>query len=493
MEPMTQEEREARVTEIIQRLAELNTQYLDRAMPDAERDEWRELQAEKKEQEAVIAELRERRSVVEEFGEKEGAREVQPFQTSRPNATRGDDIWDLSTIRTSIDSPESAVRELRDRGLRATEGFKFPDVCDADATRARIDRLIERSEDGKIAKHIIATGSPRYFRAFAKKITDRHLSPEEQRDLNITTPGDGGYAVPVTLDPTVILVSNWSVNPIRAISRVETITGNTWQGLTSTGMSAAYAAESAETTDGSPAFLQPEINVERAQALAIFSRELEDDWSGLASELARMFADAKDDLEAEKFINGAGHGSQEPQGVIVGATTGAVTGNTTQAAGGGFGLEDLYAVQAALPPRFRPRATWVANQEIYQLIRRLGESASNNSTVLVDNLRGATSADQVPGPGNLGYTLLGKPAYESSAMDTFPSTTITADLEVMIYGDFRHYVIVDRIGMSVELVPHMLGSNRLPTGQRGLMAYWRNSAEVVAPNAFRLLHIENTS
>lgn len=490
MEPMTQEEREARVKEIVQRLSELNTQYLDRAMPDAEAGEWRDLQAEKKDHEAVIAELAERRSVVESFAQQEGARETPaPFQTHRPGATRGDDIWDLSTIRMSVDSPESAQRELRDRAMRATEGFKLPAICRVDATRDRLAELVERDEDGSIAKHIIATGSPRYFRAFAKAITDRHLSPDEHRDLNITTPGDGGYAVPVTLDPTVILVSDWSVNPMRAISRVVTITGNTWQGLTSTGMTAGYAAESAETTDGSPAFLQPEIIVERAQALAIFSRELEEDWSGLATELARMFAEAKDDLEAEKFINGAGHGSNEPQGLVVGATEQVVRTAQTNT----FSLDDLYAVEAALPPRFRSRASWVANQSIYQIIRRFSEDESNNSTVLVDNLRGATSAASAPNMGSVGYNLLGKPAYEASTMDSFPTTTITADLDIMVYGDFRHYVIVDRIGMSVELVPHMLGSNRLPTGQRGLMAYWRNSAEVIAPNAFVTLHVENTS
>jgi HK97 family phage major capsid protein len=487
---MTQEEREARVAEITARLSELNTMYLDRAMPDAERDEWRELQAEKKEHEEVIAELVERRAVVESFSNQDGGREAgATFQASRPGVTRGDDIWDLSTIRTSLDSPEGAVHELRDRALRATERFKFPPICDADATRDRIDRLVDDREDGSIAKHILATGSPLYHRAFAKWITERHLTPDEQRAMNITTATDGGAAVPVTLDPTVILVSNWSVNPMRAISRVVTVTGNVWQGLTSTGMSATYAAEAAETTDGSPVFVQPEINVERAQALAVFSRELEDDWSMLGSEIAQMLADAKDDLEADKFINGAGHASHEPQGLVIGATTQVIS--TSQA--NTFTLADLYAVQAALPPRFRPRATWVANQSIYQIIRRFSESATNNSVVLVDNLRGATSADQVPSPGNVGYTLLGKPAYESSAMDSFPATTITADIDIMVYGDFRHYVIVDRIGMSVELVPHMLGANRLPTNQRGLVAYWRNSAEVIAANAFRVLHVENTS
>jgi predicted phage gp36 major capsid-like protein len=39
----------------------------------------------------------------------------------------------------------------------------------------------------------------------------------------------------------------------------------------------------------------------------------------------------------------------------------------------------------------------------------------------------------------------------------------------------------------VEVLPHMLGTNRLPTGQRGMYAYWRNGAKVLDANAFRAL------
>src|SRR5690606_34934006 len=96
--------------------------------------------------------------------------------------------------------------------------------------------------------------------------------------------------------------------------------------------------------------------------------------------------------------------------------------------------------------------------------------------------------------GNTGFSLLGYPAYESSAMPTMPVGSPTEDVALLAFGDFRHYVIVDRVGMSVELIPHLFNANaNLPDGRRGLYAYWRNSAEVVAPNAFRVLTVENTS
>jgi HK97 family phage major capsid protein len=61
-----------------------------------------------------------------------------------------------------------------------------------------------------------------------------------------------------------------------------------------------------------------------------------------------------------------------------------------------------------------------------------------------------------------------------------------------VYGNIRDaYTIVDRVGLSVELIPHLFGSsNRFPTGQRGIYAYWRVGAGVVNPNAARVLVVK---
>jgi len=49
-------------------------------------------------------------------------------------------------------------------------------------------------------------------------------------------------------------------------------------------------------------------------------------------------------------------------------------------------------------------------------------------------------------------------------------------------------VVEDRIGMPVELVPHLFhGDGKLPIGARGLYALWRNGAEVVNADGGRLL------
>jgi HK97 family phage major capsid protein len=84
-------------------------------------------------------------------------------------------------------------------------------------------------------------------------------------------------------------------------------------------------------------------------------------------------------------------------------------------------------------------------------------------------------------------TLLGRPVYEAEDMDG----TLTASTTnyIAIIGDFQQgYVIADRIGTTVELIPHLFGSNRRPTGQRGWYAHVRHGAGVVDAGAFRMLN-----
>ena len=54
-------------------------------------------------------------------------------------------------------------------------------------------------------------------------------------------------------------------------------------------------------------------------------------------------------------------------------------------------------------------------------------------------------------------------------------------------------MIVDRIGSTLELVPHLVGSSRRPTGQRGALLWFRTGSNVVVPQAFRMLNIATTA
>ncbi len=349
--------------------------------------------------------------------------------------------------------------------------------ADEDQAKRGIERLLEKDKDGELAHRILVTGSRTYAVAFGKAMTGRSLSPEEQRALSIGGSGgaDGGYAVPFQIDTTLILVSDGVINPFRQLARVEQTLSNQFKFVTSGEVTAAYQDELAIVVPNQPTLGQPTAYVEKAQAEIDFSIEIGEDWQGFQAQMAVLLSDAKDTLEAQKMLDGLGHGSHVPEGILTGATTTVPTAGNTSAS---FGPEDLRAVKRALPPRFKARAAWLANEGIYDIARGFGEDSG--ADVWQPSL-------QEGNPDKL----LGKPAYEHSLMDE----DATAGNSIAVYGDWKQFAIVDRIGMSIELIPHkpVIDSGALKyKGQRALYCYWRNTSKVLTPNAFRVLVVETS-
>ena len=54
-----------------------------------------------------------------------------------------------------------------------------------------------------------------------------------------------------------------------------------------------------------------------------------------------------------------------------------------------------------------------------------------------------------------------------------------------VYGDFNHYVVVDKIGSSrVSFIPHLFGGAGRPTGQSGWHMFRRVGTEPTTTTAF---------
>jgi HK97 family phage major capsid protein len=479
--------------EIKARLLEMNQTAQGRQFDDEERDEWNRLSTEHDQNEEAVREGEQREAWLSELATRDNNREKGAnfgVPAARSQASR-EDLWDLTTIRSAFASPEAQLLEARDRCKRAIEDMRFPhpDVQNGVVSRSVIQNhmmtLLETADTsrGDLAMYMLRTGSPLYKRAFSKTAMGASLTSDESRALAESTGSTGGYAIPITLDPTMIPISNGVVNPIRSIARVETIVGLEYRGLTAGAVVASYAQEGTEVADNSPTIAQPDVFVERAQTFVPYSIEIGMDWTGLQANLARLITDAKDVLEGNKFTLGAGHASFEPSGLITGATT-----TTGSAGSASFAIGDLYALEESLPPRYRPMGVFLGNRHVYNLIRQFGQNANQNLWMTIqDPAGGPLSQGLANRPfgegGSLGQRLLGYPTYEVSDM----VTTLTTGSKVLILGDPNYYLIVDRIGMQVEFVPHLFGSNRRPTGQRGLYAYWRNTGTVVDPSAWRVL------
>ena len=57
----------------------------------------------------------------------------------------------------------------------------------------------------------------------------------------------------------------------------------------------------------------------------------------------------------------------------------------------------------------------------------------------------------------------------------------------LVFGDTQNFVLAQRLGMTLDTIPHLMGANQRPTGQRGLYGYARFGSGVVVANAFRKL------
>lgn len=420
-----------------------------------------------------------RQETLRKYNEDEDKREREVTVTTtssrtpapRRNKATGvpDNIWAVEEYRNLNRTHDELGQAYRDGAMRALEGahFSHPEANREDA-QSHIGRLLDTIDDDNrsLARRVLMTGSPTYQKAFSKHIAGQGLSIEEQRSLSLTTTA-GGFAVPVILDPTLILTSSGVINPIRQLARVETIVGNHWEGITSTGVTAAYSAEATEASDNAPTLAQPVADVEKAQAFIPFTIEVGEDWGALQSEMARCLQDAKDTLESNKFLTGLGHASNVPEGLLVGAT--AVVSSAATAT---FAVADVYSLETALAPRWRPRAAFVANRAQYNKVRQFDTAGGASLWVQL----------QVASPP----TLIGYPAYEWSDMSSAASTGSS----IMTIGDFSQFLILDRVGMNIELIPLMLntGNNR-PDGTRGLYCYWRNTSKVLTQLAFKTLKL----
>lgn len=387
--------------------------------------------------------------------------------------------WDLSDVRTFGRQRGDVHTEMRSRALAAIA--KMPGA--SDAIRQAATGIVERfdTEDSRIARHVLVTSSPAYLRAWSKMATNRahQLSREESDSLDAAesyramslTDSSGGFLVPFQLDPTVIITSAGSRNDIRQAARQVVATGDTWHGVSSAAVQWSWDAEASEVSDDSTPFAQPTIPVYKAAGFVPISIEALADEQNVAQEVGRLLAQGREDLEAVALINGSGTGM--PTGIVTAlaaASSSIVNSKTTDT----FALADVYALHGSLPARYRNNAEWLSNNLIYNLIRQFDVYGGAGLWTTLGNGT----------PPNL----MGYPNLEAEAIDG--AITTGEENYSLIFGDFQNYVIADRLGMTVEFIPHLFHTaNNRPSGQRGWYAYYRVGADSVNDAAFRMLDI----
>jgi HK97 family phage major capsid protein len=460
--------------ELAIRLGELEAEADGRTFNDEQRSEFEQIMADRETLKGAIEELELRTAVVE-------AALPQDRKVERafvmPNVVRAaEDIFDVSAYRKRVGSVDELPGAYRDGAMRVLEGMHFPTAAKPDAQRDRIASIIEKhrgDEYGVVSRRVIGTSSPLYADAWAAAMKGQPLNGRMLAVLQSYSDGtDGGYALPVSIDPTFVNTSDGEVMPLRqpGWARVETITTKQWSGITTAGVTAAYVGERTTTgaSDGAPTDVgNPTATPVRADVSVDVSLEYLQDYGSqaLLAEVGSLIQSAKDDLEAVKFFMGSG--SSEPDGIVarlITDTTSIVSTDVSDV----FDLGDIDKLIGALPPRFRSRAKFTANHAILQLIPAFGVAGQP-----ADSIYSAMSK-----------TLRGYAVAEASAMDD----VATDAKEILLFGDFSKFVIVDRLGLTSKVVDSFDGSGR-PTGNSSIYAAWRNDSQVLTVNAFRLLKV----
>lgn len=423
------------------------------------------------------------------------AAELEKIDTGRTNARRApvsgihkpEDVADVARLSNS-DARARAVTFLTESRNFAKDSHK----------EAVIDLIEGHGTIGAAAARMaLTTGTDEYTRGWMKHMQGNQYAlteaernalakgfdgySAEERAMTSGTGASGGFFVPVYIDPTMIITGAGSTNPFRQLSTVKNIgpAFGGWYGATAAQVTAAWTAEGAVAPDNTPTVTQPNIPIWMAEASVTASFAAFEDVADLASDVAMLFVDAKNNLEAAAFTTGSG--TSQPTGVVTAVAANAGS-RVAPGTGGSLSVGDPFLVQNALPERFQnydwgtagePLA-WTCNIVVANKIRALALAQNSANSLWTD-----LSAQQPP-------RLSGAPLYRAGSM----SSSLTTGQDVLLYGDFSRYYIIDRVGFSMEFIPNTFDqATGRPNASRAYIAHWRQGANAVDTNAFRVLRL----
>lgn len=408
--------------------------------------------------------------------------EVRKLEDLAERATKAANVPQAPPASPAFIGKAGSVEDLDVRSAQRTE------VRDAakrilDEARAKPAQLsaIERMMNGHfpevdgaaIERHVVLTERPEYRSAFQKYIngngdllTDAEKrAVTEARAMGGTTDASGGYGVPVTIDPTILLTDTSSRTDILSVIDIEPVFTDAWKGVSAAAAVWSFDGELTEVSDDSLTLAQPSIDVHEARAFVPYSMRWAEDYPGAAAQLERAIAGGYNVHVVSKLMTGTGVG--QPWGLF-----GTTMTTVDVSSDNNFLAADIDAVWKALGEDFRYNATWVMNVDVENDIRGFG-SGTATSRFTVDQTRDGISL------------LNGRRVILS---DYAPQWSGTDGASILVLGDMKYFKMAQRIGMQVQFIPQVFGAtNGLPLSAHGLLARARWGSDKVVQNAFRRL------
>jgi len=379
---------------------------------------------------------------------------------------------------TDLDIRSADRTEVRDAAKRVLDEARHAKDEQRTAAEKLLNGQYSYVNGDAFARRLVATERPEYRSAFHKAINGQadtltdaeRRAVAEVRAFGVTTDASGGFAVPVTIDPTILITTGTGLVGILPFCRVEPVLTDAWRGISSAAAAWSFDAELAEVSDDAMTLAQPSVDVHQTQAFIPYSIQWGEDYANAGAELQRAIVAGYYDQMASALM--VGTGSAQPWGIF--ATTVTTVDVTTDNT---FGAADIDKVWAALPELRRANATWVMNVDVENDVRGFG-SGTATSRFTVDQTAEGISL------------LNGKRVVTS---DYAPTWTGTDAASILVVGDFREFLVAQRVGMVVEYIPHVFsGTAGRPIAARGLYARARYGSNVTMAGAFRRLKNQTT-
>jgi HK97 family phage major capsid protein len=283
------------------------------------------------------------------------------------------------------------------------------------------------------------------FESFLRKGNEDGLADLELKALNITTPGDGGYAVAEEIDKEILILLG-DESPMRGLCKIITLGSADYKKLVSTGGAAAGWVDEddgrTETDTPTLAALTPFMGEIYANPAAT-QQMLDDSFfpaeSWLAEEVAILFGEQ----EGSKFVDGTG--VKMPKGFL--AYTSVTTGDATRtfgqlqhilaAATAAITSDELLDLVYSLKKKYRKTAVFQMSTLTCKAIRKL--KGSDGQYIWDRSLAAGQPS-----------TLLGFSLEENEDMPELGVSNVP-----IAFGDWkRGYTIVDKMGTRVLRDPY---------------------------------------
>jgi HK97 family phage major capsid protein len=344
-----------------------------------------------------------------------------------------------ATDRDYKSRTEAEIREAREKASAAIDAAEAAKKAAEDAIKRAARSTVGASGeiDPDKAEHKKA------FNSFLRKGIETGLADLERKAVNVTTAGDGGYALPEQIE-SVIAQRLLEISPVRSVANVVSVSTSDYKQLVDTrGMASGWVGEAgARTATNTPTFYEAAALMGEIYANPQATQQsLDDLMFNVEAWVAASIADEFAFREGAAFVSG--DGTNKPKGFLNYAT--AATADSSRAWGTlehvatgvsadfaasnkGDKLVDLvYKLKAG----HRANAVWMTNKAILAEIRAFKESTTNAYLWQPGLAAGQPS------------TLLGYNVVEAEDMPAKAANSLS-----IAFGDFRAgYTVVDRVGI----------------------------------------------